>query len=610
MTKESVLFDPFKTIWVIGLGTTGSALAALLARHNFRVFCIEQDADVLWRGKERVRRHVVDAIGVPEGDEVDPHRVLANVDYTSRMERARVPDVVIEAVPERLDLKVEVLRRAHELCHPDTVFVSTTTGLPVTELAARTGRMTRTVGVHLCTPWSASAARVLELVRTPVTDDSVLDEIAGLVRALGKEPVVVADHPGFVGGALMMAYLNRAARMYEEGYAGRDDIDVAMRLGCGLPLGPLEQLDAIGIDVAADSLTALYERTRDHSYLPAPILGRMVSAGLRGRKTGRGFYRYQPDEDGRLHQVRAAGAPGSSSSAGVLAVRRVGVVGAGTMATGIAEVCARSGFPTTLVARTEVRTKEARASVERSLNRAVRRGKLTAQDREGALARLVTSTQLADLRECDLVIEAVTEDLAVKRAVFTELDKAVRSGAILASTTSSLSLLECALATGRPREVVGMHFFNPASVMRLVEVAATFLTAQEVVDTVHMFGAALGKTTVNCGDRTGFIVNRLLFPYLNQAVAMLRTRHVRAEDVDRIMRDGCGYPTGPFQLLDLIGLDVSLSIQNSLCRALDENGLAPDPFLAELAAAGHLGQKTGQGFHLYEPARPAFSGKM
>lgn len=617
---------PVSAVWVIGLGGTGSALAAALAANGVRVTGVERGTAELRRGAALVRERVEDLLA---GTGRAPDEALALFDGTTGTALAPAADLVVEAVPEDLDVKACVLRDARARCGPATAFATTTTGLPVTEIAARAGLMTRTVGLHLGDPGRWGRAGVVEVVSTPVTDPAVLDGVLGLVRGLNCAPVPVVDRPGFVGGRLVMAYLNRAAAMCGEGYATRDDIDAAMTLGCGLPQGPLRHLDELGLDVAHDTLTALHRRTGDPAYAPAPILTAMVSDGLLGRKSGRGFYSYadRPAADRPAVEPLAADRPAAEppaanrpaadrSAAEPLAaaplaaapadppapgraLRRIGLVGAGAMAAGIAECCARAGFDTVVVARSELRAKEARAAVERSLFRAVRRGRLDRAEAEAAVGRLVTSARFDDLGDCDLVIEAVTESPEAKREVFRRLDQVARPGAVLASTTSSLSVLDCALATGRPQDVVGLHFFNPAPVMKLVEVARTFLTAADVVATAHALGGALGKRTIDCADRAGFIVNYLLLPYLNQAAGLLDGGRAAIEDVDRVMTGGYGYPLGPFQLLDLIGLDVSLATYRRLRAAFGDSLPEPAAPLVELTAAGHLGRKSGRGFHVH-----------
>jgi 3-hydroxybutyryl-CoA dehydrogenase len=229
----------------------------------------------------------------------------------------------------------------------------------------------------------------------------------------------------------------------------------------------------------------------------------------------------------------------------------------------------------------------------------VDKGRLPAEVRDASLARLVSSGSLADAADCDLVLEAVVEDLEVKTALFRELDGICKPGAVLATTTSSLPVIDCAVATSRPRDVVGVHFFNPAPVMELVEVVHTVATAPDVLATVHELCARLGKHPVDCGDRAGFIVNALLFPYLNDAVRMLQAHYATADGIDTAMKLGCGYPMGPFELLDVVGLDVALAIERVLYLEFREPGFAPAPLLEHLVTAGYLGRKTDRGFRDY-----------
>nr|WP_281356958.1 3-hydroxybutyryl-CoA dehydrogenase [Fodinicola acaciae] len=277
----------------------------------------------------------------------------------------------------------------------------------------------------------------------------------------------------------------------------------------------------------------------------------------------------------------------------------VGVVGSGTMACGIVEVFAKAGYEVTFVTRAAEKVAKVRSTVERSLEKAVQRGKLDSADRDAALKRLHGSTRLDDLSTVDLVVEAVVEELAVKQALFENLDEICKPGAVLATTTSSLPVIECAQATSRPADVVGLHFFNPAPVMKLVEVVHTVSTSPETLATARTVTEQLGKHPVVCRDRSGFIVNALLFPYLNDAVKMLEANYASADDIDAAMKVGCGYPMGPFELLDVVGLDVSLAIERELYLEFREPGFAPAPLLEHLVTAGYLGRKAGRGFRTY-----------
>ncbi|MFP4148485.1 MAG: 3-hydroxybutyryl-CoA dehydrogenase, partial [Nitriliruptoraceae bacterium] len=279
--------------------------------------------------------------------------------------------------------------------------------------------------------------------------------------------------------------------------------------------------------------------------------------------------------------------------------QRVGVVGTGTMATGIAEVCARTGFEVVLRGRSDAKAATARDAVARSLARQVERGRLDEAERGAILARVHPVHDLADLAGCDLVIEAVAEDLAIKRALFAELDEVLAADAVLATTTSSLPVIACAMATRRPERVLGLHFFNPAQVMRLVEIVATVRTDATVVERSRAFVARIGRTEVRCGDRAGFIVNTLLFPYLNDAVRMLESHYATAEEIDTAMKLGCGYPMGPFELMDVVGLDVTLAILRRLHEEYRQPAMVPAPLLEHLVETGFLGRKAGRGFYVY-----------
>jgi len=422
--------------------------------------------------------------------------------------------------------------------------------------------------------------------------------VKSLVARLGKNPVVCGDRAGFIANTLLFGYLNHAASMYEARFASREDIDAAMRFGCGYPMGPLALLDLIGLDTAYEILDTMYKQGRDRLHAPAPILKQMVTAGLLGRKTGRGFYTYAQRDSAEVVDDALTPSAGGAA-AGARPVSKVGVVGSGTMATGIIEVFARAGYEVTSVSRGAERSAAVCEALKASMTKAVVRGKLTEEERDAALGRVTWSTTLEDLADVDLAVEAVVEELSVKKALFANLDEICKPGVLLATTTSSLPVIELAMATGRPADVLGLHFFNPAPVMALVEVVRTIRTSPEAVDAARALLADLGKTAVVCADRAGFIVNDMLFPYLNDAVKMLEANYAGVDDIDAAMKVGCGYPMGPFELLDVVGLDVALAIQRELYLELREPGFAPAPLLEHLVTAGYLGRKVGRGFRTY-----------
>jgi 3-hydroxybutyryl-CoA dehydrogenase len=440
--------------------------------------------------------------------------------------------------------------------------------------------------------------KLVEVVRSVVTEQDVVDDVEAFVQKLGKVDVTIGDRAGFIANALLFGYLNHAASLYESRYASREDIDAAMKLGCGLPMGPLALLDLIGLDTSYEILDTMYKQSRDRLHAPQPIFKQMMTAGLLGRKSGRGFYTY--DAEGSPNVVADALTPAVDAAVdGARPVSTVGVVGSGTMATGIVEVFAKAGYDVVFVARSAEKAAKVVAGVTRSLEKGVQRGKLTEDDRDATLARVTGTTSLDDLARVQLVVEAVVEDLAVKQTLFSNLDDICAPGTVLATTTSSLPVIECAAATSRPADVIGMHFFNPAAVMKLVEVVTTVATAADVEATALDVTRKIGKHAVRCGDRAGFIVNALLFPYLNDAVKMLEAHYASADDIDSAMKVGCGYPMGPFELLDVVGNDVSLAIERELYLEFREPGFAPAPLLEHLVTAGRLGRKTGKGFRDY-----------
>ena len=587
----------FARVGVIGLGTMGAGIVEVVARTGLDVVAVEVDHAGTARGREALEHSTARAVERGKLTPDEAAAVHARVRYATSLDAVAGCGLVVEAVPEHLELKKDIFAALDRLVGPETVLATNTSSLSVTEIAVATANPRRVVGLHFFNP--APVLSFVEVIRTVVTDEGVVSDVVELAHQLGKQPVVVGDKAGFIANALLFGYLNHAVSMYETRYASREDIDAAMRLGCGLPMGPLALMDLIGLDTAYEILDTMYRQGRDRLHAPSPLIKQMVSAGLRGRKTGRGFYTYA--EPGSSAVVPDALTPSSVGVGGgsVRPVALVGVVGSGTMASGIVEVFARSGYAMTVVARSPEKAAGVVAAVSRSVARAVEKGRMSGADAQAAVERVTPSTSTDDLAEVDLVVEAVVEDLGAKQELFRTLDKVCRLGAILATTTSSLPVIDLAAVTSRPDDVVGMHFFNPAALMKLVEVVSTVSTAPDVSATVVGLCVSLGKHPVSCADRSGFIVNALLFPYLNDAVRMLEAHYATADDIDTAMRTGCGYPMGPFELLDVVGLDVSLAIQRELYLEFRERGYAPAPLLEHLVTAGYLGRKTGRGFRTY-----------
>jgi 3-hydroxybutyryl-CoA dehydrogenase len=283
-----------------------------------------------------------------------------------------------------------------------------------------------------------------------------------------------------------------------------------------------------------------------------------------------------------------------------MTVKRVGIVGSGIMGSGVAELAAKHGHEVILRSRRQETADSMLASLEKSLAKQLARGKVSEAEQAAILSRVSLTTDLEDLADCDLVLESIVEDLGAKKHLFDELDRVCREGTILATNTSTLPVIELAMETNRPDRVCGVHFFNPATVMSVVELVRPLTASDETMAECRAFAEACGKQPVDVKDRAGFVVNALLFPYLNNAVRLLESGVAGMEDIDTAMKGACGFPMGPFALLDLVGLDTSLAILDALYDEFRDPNYSPVPLLRRMVAAELLGRKTGEGFYNYK----------
>jgi 3-hydroxybutyryl-CoA dehydrogenase len=586
----------FTTIGVVGLGTMGAGIAEVFARNGYTVVGVELNDEGVSRGRQHLENSTARAVKREKLTEAEQAELLGRISFSTELKDLSDADFVVEAVVESIETKKAVFRELDAIVSPDAILATNTSSLSVTEISTANSSPGRVIGVHFFNP--APVQNLVEIVRTVVTEPDVLDDVKALVTALGKSPVVCGDKAGFIANTLLFGYLNHAASMFEGKYASREDIDAAMRFGCGYPMGPLALLDLIGLDTAYEILETMYRQGRDRLHAPTPILKQMVTAGLLGRKTGRGFYTYEgPDSPVVVADDKTPSADEKPQLKHDIS--QVGVVGTGTMASGIVEVFAKAGYDVLFVGRSADKVAGVTATIAKNFDKQIQRGKATEEAKAEVLARVTGTTSLDDLKSVDIVVEAIAEDLAIKTTLFENLDEICKPGAILATTTSSLPIIAMAKVTKRPEDVIGMHFFNPATIMKLVEVVSTVSTSEDVTETTQALCAKVGKVAVSCGDRAGFIVNALLFPYLNDAVKMLEAHYATADDIDLAMKQGCALPMGPFELLDVVGNDVSLAIQRELYLEFREPGFAPAPLLEHLVTAGYLGRKTKRGFRDY-----------
>ncbi|EON24529.1 3-hydroxyacyl-CoA dehydrogenase [Nocardioides sp. CF8] len=378
---------------------------------------------------------------------------------------------------------------------------------------------------------------------------------------------------------LVLPYLNHAARMFEAGYASAVDIDNAMRFGCGYPKGPLTVVDELGAAAVRAGLAARFLDSGDPLHQPAQVISTLAT------------------EDGTF--AASGDAAGATAPELKQEISTVGVVGTGTMASGIVQVFAQAGYDVVFVGRGEDKIAGVVAFIDKGLSKLVEKGRIDEDAKAATLARLTGATDREALADVDIVVEAIAEDLAIKTDLYKDLDRICKPGAILATTTSSMPITALGAVTSRPEAVIGMHFFNPATIMKLVEVVTTEATSADVNQTVLALCAKVGKVAVSCGDRSGFIVNCLLFPYLNDAVKLVESGAATIDEIDDAVKEQAGFPMGPFALLDVVGNDVSLAIQQELFAEFGEKGFAPAATLETLVAEGKLGRKSGEGFRTY-----------
>src|SRR3954451_9189379 len=597
MTEQAAPEAPagrtFKTIGVVGLGTMGAGIAEVFARNGFSVIGVELNDEAVDRGRQHLEHSTGRAVRRGKLSEAEQAGLLGLISFTTTMKDLHEADFVVEAVVESLEVKKAIFAELEGIVAPDAILATNTSSLSVTEISTANAHPGRVIGVHFFNP--APVQNLVEIIRTVVTEPRVLEDVKVLVEGMGKNPVVCGDKAGFIANTLLFGYLNHAVAMYEGKFAPRGELDAAMPFGCGYPMGPLQLLDLIGLDTAYEILETMYRQGRDRLHAPSPILKQMVTAGMLGRKTGRGFYTYDgPDSPATVVDDLTPSADDRPQFRHE--VRKVGVVGTGTMASGIVEVFAKAGYDVLFVGRSQDRVDGVLAAITTSLDKQIQRGRASEDDKAAVLSKVSGSASLDDLAGVDIVVEAIAEDLTIKKVLFANLDDICKPGAILAPTTSSLPVIELARATDRPQDVLGMHFFNPAPVMKLVEVVSTVMTDEDVTETTRALCDKVGKVAVSCADRAGFIVNALLFPYLNDAVKMLEAHYATADDIDTAMKQGCALPMGPFELLDVVGNDVSLAIQRELYLEFREPGFAPAPLLEPLVTAGYLGRKTKRGF--------------
>ncbi|MFI5845060.1 3-hydroxyacyl-CoA dehydrogenase family protein [Catenuloplanes sp. NPDC051500] len=571
----------------------GAGIVEVFARNGLDVVAVEIADAALERGRSILTASTDRAVARGKLSEADRDALLARVRFEVGLAALHDVDLVIEAVPEKLALKRTVFAELDRVCKPSAILATNTSSLSVTEIAVATQRPDRVAGLHFFNP--APVMRLVEVVRTVVTADDVVAELAALCTRIGKHGVTIGDRAGFIANTLLFGYLNQAATMYESGHASREDLDAAMRAGSGLPMGPLALLDLIGLDVALDILDTMYRRGgRSRRHVAAPLLTQLVTAGFLGRKSGRGFYTY--DRPGSS-KVTPDQEQKDQDPAGVREVGAIGVVGSAALARTFTD----AGFdvvsvpePGVFVAGPGVSVVERAVGVLEPGVAVPERGVSVAErgvsEQDGLERNRPERDGLERLTAVDLVVVEAVDGAA--KALLARLDGICKPGTPLAVTGSSAPVIESAMAAPHPADVVGLHL----TAATLAEVVPTIRSSPDAVAAVRQVAGRLGRTVVSSVDRAGLVHDALLFPYLNDAVRMLEAGYATADDIDAAMTLGCGYPAGPFEMLDALGLDVALTAQRAVYAEQREPGLAPAPLLEHLVTAGYLGRKAGRGF--------------
>lgn len=542
------------TVAVIGLGTMGAGIVEVFARGGLKVIGVETTQEYADRGRAILQSSTDRAVARGRLDEAGQAQILDRVTVTTDFADLAGVDLVVEAVPEVMALKHEIFGRLDEVLDADAILASNTSSLSITDIAAGTKHPERVLGMHFFNP--APVLKLVEVITTLRTDAAVTEAVVELSRALGKKPVVIGDRAGFVANYLLFGYFTAALRMLEHGHVSREDLDTAMRVGAGLPMGPLTLMDLVGLDVCHHIGDVIYAHTRSQMHAPSPMLGRMVTSGLLGRKSGQGFYTYAKPGSGQLAEDAQTPAPMGESG-----VTKVAVIGSGEVADELVSRLEAGGYEVTHVGDAEDSAELARLTDVGLV--------VEAQDLDVDLDDIENLEDGEDLPGRDL------EDL------FAELGQVTGPDTVLA-TVNSAAAMGLAAHSGRPGRCVVLRVHAPTGNGQVIEVGRTSVTDDDAVALLREVIGRLGAESVVCRDRVGLVVDALLVPHLNDAVRMLDQGYASAEDIDTAIQYGLGYPMGPFAMIDHIGADDVLAICEELAASdLPRESVEPSPLLIE-----------------------------
>jgi 3-hydroxybutyryl-CoA dehydrogenase len=521
-----------RAVGVVGLGTMGAGIAEVFARAGLSVTAVEADPGALTRGMAILDGSLGRAVSRGKLTEDEYAQIAGRVRSGQVLASLAGADLVIEVVPEQLAIKRQILAELDQVCRPETIIATNTSSLSVTTIAAGSASPGRVVGMHFFNP--APVMRLVEVVTTVLTEPAAGRAVTELARRLGKTPIQVTDRAGFVANALLLPYLNHAVRLLETGYASRDDIDLAVTAGVGLPMGPLALLDLIGLDTSLSILEVLDREFGGTRYTPAPLLRRLTGAGRTGRKSGAGFYDYSgpaPGSDSAVFDNTASANTGQPAAPGTITL--------------VDPVAAASG------------TGNGAGTGPAGQN----------PDRAAELASLIAAAGISVTRNpahpSDLVIVAIGAE-----------------GGVIGPAT----------AAGRAADSVGLHLAKP----NLAELVATPVTSATALAAARALIARLGLRAVRSADRPGLLVGALLYPHLRDAVAMIDDGYATSSDVDTAMMLGCGYPRGPIRLLADAGVGAAVGVLRAMHAGYGDPAFAPSPLMTQYAQGGLSPVGTGE----------------
>lgn len=570
------------TIGVIGLGTMGAGIVEVFAKAGVRVLAVDGSAELAERGKGFLTKSLDRAVSKGKLEESARDEIVGRVEFGDDLNVMKDADLVIEAVPERLDIKVSIFSTLDEIVREDCVLATNTSSLSITEIAKATKHPARVIGMHFFNP--APVLALVEVIHSLLTDPKLIDDVRELAERLGKKPVVVADRAGFVANALLIAYLARSIRHYENGLASREDIDAAMTAGVGFPMGPLTLCDLIGLDVVNEVCEVLFDATRDPSVAAPSLLRQMVAAGLLGRKTGRGFYTYDGVGSGTVV------IDDKTSPAPVAFTGKVGLVGVGEIVDELGAELSSKGLDVVRVASAD----DADNLDGVALTFVVADGDDEAGcaccsdlgdaccDDEGIDGCCGGMCGAAPVAEGESVVSDI--EIGAKPLLVAVSDVLGPDAVIAALGEDSVE----ALLTGDARldaNVVPVVLFEPERAGQILEIGSSVAINAEATQLVRSVAAAAGLTPVVSKDRSGMVVDALLYPHLNDAVKMLDAGYASVSDIDTAMKAGCGYPKGPFELLDELGADEVIEGLTNMYEETGEAHLVPSPLLHEYLMA-------------------------